>query len=111
LSHVTFEPLATVCKYLVPKGYPDTPHAGDPITLPANHQALLYYANVEKSASGSLVTQTSRALAYVGMGETLEEAERNAEQAASGVKGAVRYRRDIGTRALLDRRIAHMKEL
>jgi len=111
LSHVTFEPLATVCKYLVPKGYPDTPHAGDPITLPANHHALLYYANVEKSASGSLVTQTSRALAYVGMGETLEEAERNAEQAASGVRGAVRYRRDIGTRALLDRRIAHMKEL
>jgi phosphoribosylamine--glycine ligase len=110
-SHVTFEPLATVCKYLVPNGYPDTPHAGDPITLPANHQALLYYANVEKSAAGTLVTQTSRTLAYVGMGETLEEAERNAEQAASGVRGAVRYRRDIGTRALLDRRIAHMKEL
>ena len=57
------------------------------------------------------MTQTSRTLAYVGMGETLEEAERNAEQAASGVRGAVRYRRDIGTRALLDRRIAHMKEL
>ena len=76
-----------------------------------NPRALLYYANVEKSASGSLLTQTSRTLAYVGMGETLEEAERNAEQAASGVRGAVRYRRDIGTRALLDRRIAHMKEL
>ena len=26
-------------------------------------------------------------------------------------QGTVRYRRDIGTRALLDRRIAHMKEL
>jgi phosphoribosylamine--glycine ligase len=87
------------------------PHAGDPITLPANPQARLYYANVEKSASGLLLTQTSRTLAYVGTGETLEEAERNAEQAASGVKGAVRYRRDIGTCALLDRRIAHMKEL
>lgn len=110
-SHVTFEPRATVCKYLVPEGYPDTPHAGDPITLPANPQARLYYANVEKSASGALMTQTSRTLAYVGTGETLEEAEWNAEQAASGVKGAVRYRRDIGTRALLDRRIAHMKEL
>jgi phosphoribosylamine--glycine ligase len=111
LSHVSFEPLATVCKYLVPEGYPDTPHAGDPITLSANPQSILYYANVEKNASGSLVTQTSRTLAYIGMGETLEEAERNAEQAASGVRGAVRYRRDIGTRALLDRRIAHMKEL
>jgi phosphoribosylamine--glycine ligase len=110
-SHVSFEPLATVCKYLVPEGYPDTPHAGDSITLSANHQALLYYANVEKTASGTLVTQTSRTLAYVGIGGTLEEAERNAEQAASAVRGAVRYRSDIGTRALLDRRIAHMKEL
>jgi phosphoribosylamine--glycine ligase len=110
-SHVAFEPLATVCKYLVPEGYPDTPHAGDPVTLPDNPRALLYYANIEKNAAGTLVTQTSRTLAYVGRGETLEEAERNAEQAASGVRGAVRYRRDIGTRALLDRRIAHMKEL
>ncbi len=111
LSHVAFEPLATVCKYLVPEGYPETPHAGDPITLPKDPQALLYYANVEKNASGSLVTQTSRTLAYVGLGETLQEAERDAEHAASGVQGPVRYRRDIGTRALLDRRIAHMKEL
>jgi phosphoribosylamine--glycine ligase len=110
-SHVIFKPRATVCKYLVPQGYPDAPRAGDKITLPVNPGALLYYANVERDASGSLVTLTSRTLAYVGMGETLEEAERNAEEAASGVTGAVRYRRDIGTRALLDRRIAHMKEL
>ena len=26
-SHVSFNSRATVCKYLVPKGYPDTPHA------------------------------------------------------------------------------------
>ena len=110
-SQVIFKSRATVCKYLVPEGYPDTPHAGDPITLPADPQALLYYANVEKSASGTFSTLTSRTLAYVGTGETLEEAERNAEQAASGVKGAVRYRKDIGTRAMLDRRITHMKEL
>jgi phosphoribosylamine---glycine ligase len=110
-SHVTFKSRATVCKYIVPEGYPDTPHAGDPVTLPADPPALLYYANVEKNAAGDLLTLTSRTLAYVGTGETLEEAERNAEQAASGVGGAVRYRRDIGTRTLLDRRIAHMKEL
>jgi phosphoribosylamine--glycine ligase len=66
---------------------------------------------VEKSAAGSLVTQTSRTLAYVGVGDTLAEAERNAEQAASGVTGAVRYRRDIGTGTLLEQRIAHMEEL
>jgi phosphoribosylamine--glycine ligase len=110
-SHVTFEPLATVCKYLVPEGYPDTPHAGDPVTLAADHRALLYYANIEKTAAGAFVTQTSRTLAYVGIGETLEEAEQRAEHAAAGVTGAVRHRKDVGTRALLDRRIAHMREL
>ena len=72
--------------------------------------ALLYYANIEEK-NGSLVTLTSRTLAFVGIGDTLEEAEIDAEEAASSVKGNVRYRRDIGTRKLLDQRIAHMKEL
>jgi phosphoribosylamine--glycine ligase len=110
-SHVLFDAQATVCKYLVPAGYPDAPHAGDPVTLARAPRALLYYANVEKSTSGQLLTQTSRTLAYVGIGKSLEEAEACAEQAAAGVRGAVRYRRDIGTRALLEQRIAHMKEL
>ncbi|MFA6333688.1 MAG: phosphoribosylglycinamide synthetase C domain-containing protein, partial [Methanoregula sp.] len=101
---------ATVCKYLVPEGYPGSPHAGDVITLGPHSNALLYYANVDRQ-DGDLVTQTSRTLAFVGIGETLEHAEQAAEQAASEVKGRVRHRRDIGTRELLDRRIAHMKEL
>ncbi|OPX62936.1 MULTISPECIES: phosphoribosylamine--glycine ligase [unclassified Methanoregula] len=110
-SCATFKSRASVCKYLVPKGYPDAPHAGDPITIPENPRALLYYANVEKNSAGSLSTLTSRTLAYVGIGETLDEAEHHAEEAAAGVKGEVRYRRDIGTPALLERRITHMKEL
>jgi phosphoribosylamine---glycine ligase len=109
-SHVSFDTQATVCKYLVPEGYPASPHAGDKITLGPHDDALLYYANVERK-NGDLVTQTSRTLAFVGMGETLEEAERAAEHAASAVTGRVRHRRDIGTRELLERRIAHMKEL
>ncbi|MGA2121338.1 MAG: phosphoribosylamine--glycine ligase [Methanoregula sp.] len=109
-SHVSFDTQATVCKYLVPEGYPASPHAGDVITVGPHSDALLYYANVEKN-DGGLVTQTSRTLAFVGVGETLEHAERAAELAASGVKGRVRHRRDIGTKELLERRIAHMKEL
>ncbi|MFA6333484.1 MAG: phosphoribosylamine--glycine ligase [Methanoregula sp.] len=109
-SHVTFDAQATVCKYLVPEGYPESPLAGNPITLGPHNNALLYYANVEKRL-GDLVTMTSRTLAFVGIGETLEHAEQAAEQAASEVKGKVRHRRDIGTRELLDRRVAHMKEL
>ena len=109
-SHVTFDSQATVCKYLVPEGYPEAPHSGDAIALGSHDNALLYYANVEKQ-DGGLVTLTSRTLAFVGIGETLEQAEQAAEQAASGVKGKVRHRRDIGTKVLLEKRIAHMREL
>ena len=109
-SQVTFEQKATVCKYIVPSGYPDSPNPGDPLTVDTSSGALMYYANVEER-NGNLSTLISRTLAFVGIGPTLEEAERIAEQAASGVRGRVRYRRDIGTRSLLERRIAHMKEL
>jgi phosphoribosylamine--glycine ligase len=107
---VCFSKQATVCKYLVPEGYPDTPRAGEPVTIGPHAGALLYYANIGKRGD-SLVTLTSRTLAFVGTGATLEEAEHHAEAAASSVRGKVRYRRDIGTRKLLESRIAHMREL
>jgi phosphoribosylamine--glycine ligase len=109
-ADVCFEKAATVCKYIVPAGYPDSPAKGDPITIGTHTGALLYYANVE-DREGKLSTLGSRTLAFVGVGSTLEEAEQRAELSASAVKGRVRYRRDIGTRALLEQRIAHMKEL
>jgi phosphoribosylamine--glycine ligase len=109
-AHVTFEQKATVCKYLVPEGYPDAPHAGNPIHVEDTNGAITYYANVEEQ-NGSLITLTSRTLAFVGIGDTLEAAERIAEHAAGSVRGSVRYRKDIGTEKLLSQRIAHMKEL
>ena len=112
LSHarVSFERLATVCKYIVPEGYPDKPKKGEQLTLGDTGNAILYYANVD-GRDGQLATLTSRTLAFVGTGPTLQEAEASAEQAASAIKGRVFHRRDIGTQALLGRRIAHMKEL
>ncbi len=110
VQNVTFEKNATVCKYIVPAGYPDAPHQGDPLTIPPTGEALVYYANVEEH-NGRLSTLTSRTLAFVGVGPTLDDAERSAEQSASAVTGKVRYRRDIGTRALLEQRMRHMKEL
>jgi phosphoribosylamine--glycine ligase len=109
-ANVAFEQKATVCKYIVPAGYPDAPVSGDIITIAPREDVLLYYANVEEQG-GRLSTLSSRTLAFVGIGPTLEEAERIAEESASSVRGRVRYRRDIGTRTLLERRIAHMKEL
>jgi phosphoribosylamine--glycine ligase len=81
-----------------------------PLTLGDYGEALLYYANVEEKG-GSLFTQSSRTLAFVGVGETLEEAENIAEKGAASVTGHVRHRKDIGTRDLLEKRIRHMQEI
>ncbi|MFA5236496.1 MAG: phosphoribosylamine--glycine ligase [Methanoregula sp.] len=109
-SKISFEHAATVCKYLVPEGYPVAPQTGRLLSIGDAKRAILYYANVEEK-EGGLWTLSSRTLAFVGKAPTLAEAEQIAEQAASGVTGSIHHRRDIGTQALLDRRIAHMKEL
>ncbi len=109
-KEVSFENAATVCKYIVPEGYPDAPNIGDQLIIENPGAALLYYANVDER-DGQLFTQSSRTIAFVGIGQTLEEAEQKAEMAASTVKGRVRHRRDIGTTGLLSKRCNHMKEL
>ncbi|MDD1657011.1 MAG: phosphoribosylamine--glycine ligase [Methanomicrobiales archaeon] len=109
-SRVEWEPLATVCKYLVPEGYPDSPVSGQPLALGETGEALVYCGSVEEE-EGKLATLSSRTLAVVGKGPDLSTAEAIAEQAAAGVRGRVRHRRDIGTGALLAKRVAHMEAL
>lgn len=109
-ADVSFAKKATVCKYLVPEGYPDTPVSGGKLVLGPDNSALCYYASVVKE-EGYLITQSSRTLAFVGIGDSLDEAERLAEEAASAVSGPVRHRKDIGTTEVLEKRILHMKEI
>jgi phosphoribosylamine--glycine ligase len=109
-TDVRFARKATVCKYLVPEGYPDAPQVGREIRIGSPGNAILYFANVEEK-DGKFYTQTSRTLAFVGTGDTLDEAEQIAEKAAASVRGGVWHRKDIGTGALLAKRVAHMKEL
>lgn len=106
---VEFERKATVCKYVVPEGYPDNPKTGR-IKVPERSQALIYYAAVEER-NGELYTTKSRGIALVGIADTIEKAERIAEDAASRVEGAVYHRKDIGTRALLQKRVEHIKQV
>jgi phosphoribosylamine--glycine ligase len=107
---IDFEQKATVCKYLVPEGYPDKPVTGEIIRPGDSGSALLYYASV-LSEGDHLITQSSRTMAYVGTGDTLAQAEKIAEEAAASVKGPIRYRSDIGTELVLLKRINHMKEI
>jgi phosphoribosylamine--glycine ligase len=102
---VEFENKATVCKYLVPNGYPDNAVKGEKIEigeLPAGVRA--YYASVDAREDG-LYLAGSRAVAMIGMGSSIAEAEKLAEAGAAAVKGPVFYRKDIGTKTLIDQKV------
>ncbi len=108
-----FENKATVCKYVVPEGYPDNPAAGR-IEVPSVEKdfikALTYYAAVEERED-LVYTTKSRAVAFVGIADTIIAAEKVAEEAALMVKGRVFHRKDIGTYQLVQKRVEHIKSL
>ncbi|MBD3360753.1 phosphoribosylamine--glycine ligase [Candidatus Peregrinibacteria bacterium] len=106
---IEFEKKATVCKYVVPEGYPDNPVKGEKIIMgkvPAD--VKVYYASVDQR-NDSLYLSGSRAVAFVGVADTVEEAEKSAQNAVGSVKGPVFYRKDIGTKKLIEQRIKMMK--
>jgi len=113
---IEFAEKATVCKYVVPQEYGlPQDKAGaffgtGKIEIGPLGGARLYYSSVDKRDDGLYMT-SSRAIGVVGIADGLEEAEVIAEKAASAVKGAVDHRSDIGTEALIGKRIRHMREL
>jgi len=74
----------------------------------SNLGAKFYYASVNEQ-NGVVYTSGSRTLAVLGIGSSLNEAENIAEQATRHVEGPLFHRRDVGTQALLNKRIEHMK--
>ncbi|HLI75298.1 MAG TPA: phosphoribosylglycinamide synthetase C domain-containing protein, partial [Acidobacteriaceae bacterium] len=110
--HVHFRPQASVCKYVVPEGYPDNPRKGDPVTLPAyllpGTQIFLSAVDIR---AGELIATGSRTVAVVATAETLAEAEAECERAAITIPGPFFHRRDIGTADALARRVNHMRSL
>jgi len=114
-EEVKFKPLATVCKYVVPKGYGTESQAGHEIFVDEEKikecGAAVYYANVNL-VDGKIMTGTSRSVGIVGMGETIEDANNNCEKALSYVRGeAISVRHDIGTSALIQKKTERMKKI
>ena len=110
---IKFQNKATVCKYIVPEGYPDNPVKNvkieiNPKQIPKD--ARLYYASVDQKNDG-LYSTSSRAVGCLGIADNLEKAERIAEEATKSVKGKVFHREDIGTKKLIEKRINHMKDI
>lgn len=108
---VEFEPKATVVKYVVPEGYPTNSAKGEKIEVGDVPESVkVYYASVDQKEDG-LYLSGSRAIAFVGMADTIAEAEQLAQSAVDSVSGPVFYRKDIGTAELIQVRLDHMKSL
>ena len=107
---VKFSRKATVCKYVVPEGYPDNPKKDSEVVIEDIGDALVYYASVYEKG-GKVYTTSSRSIAIVGCAESIDAAEKIAKNALENIRGKLFFRKDIGTAALIQKRIDHMKEL
>ena len=109
---VRFSKQASVCKYVVPDGYPDSPRKGDEIQMPTDMppHATLFLSAVDMK-DGRLIATGSRAVAVVSTGDSIGEAENICEQVIRQIPGPFFHRADIGTQAAIARRVDHMQQV
>ncbi|MBS3069334.1 phosphoribosylamine--glycine ligase [Candidatus Micrarchaeota archaeon] len=109
-----FEKKASVCKYLVPEGYPIKSITDQPLKIDEGKirksGARICYASVYEK-EGIIYTQSSRSIGVMGFGKTIFEAEKIAEGACAAVEGKIWHREDIGTREFIQKKVEKMKGL
>ncbi|MFH0927715.1 MAG: phosphoribosylglycinamide synthetase C domain-containing protein, partial [Candidatus Micrarchaeota archaeon] len=111
---ISWEQKATVLKYLVPNGYPGKSVA--PAEIIVDDEALqecgaeIFYASVDER-EGKIYSGKSRSIGVLGIADNIFEAAEIAEAGCHAVEGPLWHRKDIGSRELVERRIAHMREL
>ncbi|MDR0912465.1 MAG: phosphoribosylamine--glycine ligase [Methanobrevibacter sp.] len=114
IKKVEFENKASVCKYIVPDGYPETKHSNEVINIDENKINALggkvFYAAVNLKDE-NVYTSSSRALAITAIGDTIEGAEKIAEDACKHVTGNVYHRKDVATKEIIEKRINHMNDI
>ena len=106
---VSFERLATVCKYVVPVGYPDKPTKNFEVFCDQNDRSLFLASVMLKDQK--LIACGSRTAAVVGKNKDVFQAELFAEAGIANISGNLFHRKDIGTKRLIDSRVKRMKEL
>jgi len=114
LGDVNFKNEASVCKYIVPKGYGSNPAKDATLVVNESYKEHgdLYYAAVNLEDSGIIGTTSSRAAAVVSKGKDIAEAERKCEDGLSYISGNNLYvRNDIAKSHLIDKRIKNMESI
>jgi phosphoribosylamine--glycine ligase len=114
-NNIKFTKKATVCKYVVPLNYGTKQvKKGELISIDEkgiNDCGAIAFTAKLNEYEGKISTTSSRSIAFVGIADEIEDAEKIAENAIQYVKGDVYSRHDIGKQDLILKRIRHMKEL
>ena len=106
---VSFKRLATVCKYVVPVGYPEKPEKNFEVFCNQNDPSLFLSSVMLENQK--LIACGSRTAAVVGKNKDVFQAEVFAEAGIKNISGNLFHRKDIGTKKLINSRIKRMKEL
>jgi len=102
---LAWDPRPAVCVVLVAEGYPGTVERGRPIegldALAGWRDGVVFHAGTRAGADGRPCTDGGRVLGVTALGKTIDAAVAHAYEAAGRIHwSGMRYRRDIGRRAL-----------
>ncbi len=102
---VQFAPQASVCKYIVPKSYPDAKSEKDqPVVFPPPSNGVSLYFGDCSTAGSQILLGGSRTAGVVATGNSISEAEAACEAYCQTIQGPVRHRKDVGTAKLIAKR-------
>lgn len=99
LIDVEFYNKSTLCKYIVPSGYPDNPVKNEFIDIKdlGYVENKLIYASIQADSDArKLLLKGSRALALINSGDNINDLIIESNSEASKIKGPVEFRTDIG---------------
>jgi len=108
-----FDPKATVCKYIVPEGYPRVLNqvldvTYDPEALERSGVGVYHSCGLDEE--GRLNVGTERGIAFLCAADRIEEAHERVEEGIRTVEGSYFHRADIGTDKLVRRKVDRVRE-
>jgi phosphoribosylamine--glycine ligase len=111
---IDFEDKATVCKYIVPEGYPKKLNKVLDVTFDDEEikkTGVDFYYSSGFDNNGKLRVGCERGIAFIAKADTIFEANQMVEKAISMVNGNFHYRKDIGTKQLINSKIEQAQEV
>jgi phosphoribosylamine--glycine ligase len=111
-SELSFEKKATVCKYIVPPGYPEKLNQILEVSFSEKDITAAgadFYYSGGLDRNNKLNVGSERGIAFIAKSDSIDSANEKVEAAIGAVNGDFFHREDIGTRQLIEQKVQHIK--